>query len=141
MYKKIILSMVLIFCLAGCAITPKSDNAHDNAAQNTYIKSVFIAYYELEGFTKNNDEKTFKKEISKAFKELANKAVKLAQGKGANKIAHKFNDKVEEIVSNVEAVLPADVTASQKRFFAIKLLERDDKIVENMKKRRANELF
>ena len=67
------------------------------------------------------------------IKELANKAVKLAQGKGANKIAHKFNDKVEEIVSNVEAVLPADVTASQKRFFAIKLLERDDKIVENMK--------
>ena len=73
MYKKIILSMVLIFCLAGCAITPKSDNVHDNASQNTYIKSVFIAYYELEGFTKNNDEKTFKKEISKAFKELANK--------------------------------------------------------------------
>lgn len=65
--------MVLIFCLAGCAITPKSDNVHVNASQNTYIKSVFIAYYELEGFTKNNDEKTFKKEISKAFKELANK--------------------------------------------------------------------
>ena len=73
MYKKIILSIVLIFCLAGCAITPKSDNVQDNASQNTYIKSVFIAYYELEGFTKNNDEKTFKKEISKAFKELANK--------------------------------------------------------------------
>ena len=65
--------MILIFCLAGCAITPKSDIVHDNASQNTYIKSVFIAYYELEGFTKNNDEKTFKKEISKAFKELANK--------------------------------------------------------------------
>ena len=60
--------MVLIFCLAGCAITPKSDNVLNNASQNTYIKSVFIAYYELEGFTKNNDEKTFKKEISKAFK-------------------------------------------------------------------------
>ena len=52
MYKKIILSMVLIFCLAGCAITPKSDNVHDNASQNTYIKSVFIAYYELEGSKK-----------------------------------------------------------------------------------------
>ena len=73
MYKKIILSMILIFCLAGCAITPKSDNVHDDASKNTYIKSLFIAYYELEGFTKNNDEKTFKKEISKAFKELANK--------------------------------------------------------------------
>ena len=67
------------------------------------------------------------------IKDLANKAVKLAQGKGANKIAHKFNDKVEEVVTNVEAELPADVTTNQKRFFAIKLLERDDKIVENMK--------
>ena len=67
------------------------------------------------------------------IKELANKAVKLAQGKKANKIAHKFNDKVEEVVTNVEAELPADIKTSQKRFFAIKLLERDDKIVENMK--------
>ena len=67
------------------------------------------------------------------IKDLANKAVKLAQSKEANKIAHKFNDKVEEVVTNVEAVLPADVTTNQKRFFAIKLLERDDKIVENMK--------
>ena len=67
------------------------------------------------------------------IKDLANKAVKLAQDKKANKIAHKFNDKVEEVVTNVEAVLPADVTTNQKRFFAIKLLERDDKIVENMK--------
>ena len=67
------------------------------------------------------------------IKDLANKAVKLAQGKGANKIAHKFNDKVEEVVTNVEAELPADITTNQKRFFAIKLLERDDKIVENMK--------
>ncbi len=67
------------------------------------------------------------------IKDLANKAVKLAQGKGANKIAHKFNDKVEEVVANVEEKLPVDVTASQKRFFAIKLLERDDKIAENMK--------
>lgn len=67
------------------------------------------------------------------IKDLANKAVKLAQSKEANKIAHKFNDKVEEVVTNVESALPADVTTNQKRFFAIKLLERDDKIVENMK--------
>ena len=74
MYKKIILSIVLIFCLAGCTLAPKNHNVQDNAAQNTYIKSVFIAYYELEGFTKNNDEKAFKKEISKAFKELSEKS-------------------------------------------------------------------
>ena len=50
--------MVLIFLFGRCAITPKSDNVHDNASQNTYIKSVFIAYYEL-WVHKNNDEKTF----------------------------------------------------------------------------------
>lgn len=75
MYKKIILSMVLIFYLAGCAITPKSDNVHDNASKNTYIKSVFIAYYELEAFTKNNDEKTFKKKYQKPLRNLQIKAL------------------------------------------------------------------
>ena len=73
MYKKIILSIILIFCLAGCTFVPKNNNQEKTLAENTYIKSVFIAYYELEGFTKNNDEKTFKKEISKAFKKLTNK--------------------------------------------------------------------
>ena len=75
MYKKIILSMFLIFCLAGCAITPKSDNVHDNASQNTYIKSVFIAYYELEGFTKTMMKKLLKKKYQKPLKNLQIKAL------------------------------------------------------------------
>ncbi len=74
MYKKIILSLFLVFCLVGCTSSISNDNfADNNTAQNTYVKSVFIAYYELEGFTKNNDEKEFKKSISKAFKELSSK--------------------------------------------------------------------
>lgn len=40
---------------------------------------------------------------------------------------------VELAISNVEAMLEADVKKEQKRFFAIKLLERDDKISEQMK--------
>lgn len=73
MYKKIILSIIMIFCLAGCASLPKSDSNNKVTTQNAYVKSVFITYYELESFTKNNEEKAFKKEISKAFKELSNK--------------------------------------------------------------------
>ena len=65
--KKLFYQWFLFFVWHGCAITPKSDNVHNNASQNTYIKSVFIAYYELEGFTKNNDEKTFKKENIKSL--------------------------------------------------------------------------
>ena len=67
------------------------------------------------------------------IKELANKAVKLAESKKENKIAHKFNEKVETIIDETEALLSSEVPDAQKRFFAIKLLEKDDKISENLK--------
>ena len=67
------------------------------------------------------------------IKELANKAVKLAESKKGNKIAHKFNEKVETIIDETEALLSSEVPDAQKRFFAIKLLEKDDKISENLK--------
>uniref|UniRef100_UPI004025F017 family 10 glycosylhydrolase n=1 Tax=Eubacterium sp. TaxID=142586 RepID=UPI004025F017 len=74
MYKKIILSIFLVFCLAGCTFTADNSKINENADnQNTYVKSVFIAYYELSEFTKNSDKKSFTKSISKAFKELSNK--------------------------------------------------------------------
>jgi len=69
----------------------------------------------------------------KGIKELANKAVKLAESKQENKIAHKFNEKVETIIDETEALLSSEVPDAQKRFFAIKLLEKDDKISENLK--------
>lgn len=46
---------------------------------------------------------------------------------------HEFAADVELAISNVEAMLGPDVEEAQKRFFAIKLLERDDKIGEQMK--------
>ena len=67
------------------------------------------------------------------IKELANKAVKLAESKKENKIAHKFNEKVETIIDETEALLSSEVPDAQKRFFAIKLLEKYDKISENLK--------
>lgn len=62
------------FCLAGCTFTADNSKINENTDnQNTYVKSVFIAYYELSEFTKNSDKKSFTKSISKAFKELSNK--------------------------------------------------------------------
>ena len=44
-----------------------------------------------------------------------------------------MNEKVETIIDETEALLSSEVPDAQKRFFAIKLLEKDDKISENLK--------
>ena len=67
--------------------------------------------------------------ISKA----AEKAVALAQKKTANARVHEFDAVVEKAVEDVENRLDSGVPQEQKRFFAIKLLEKDDKIQEQMK--------
>lgn len=68
------------------------------------------------------------------IKEAAEKAVALAKAKKAAEPKHEFCAKAEEIISAVEARLEGIVPEEQKRFFAIKLLEKDDKIQEQMKK-------
>ena len=57
----------------------------------------------------------------------------LAQQKGAVTPVHEFSKEVEDVIHEVEAKLGSSVDEAQKRFFAIKLLERDDKIGEQMK--------
>lgn len=46
---------------------------------------------------------------------------------------HEFSDEVELVIRSVEDRLGEDVKEEQKRFFAIKLIERDDKITEQMR--------
>lgn len=46
---------------------------------------------------------------------------------------HEFSDEVEFVIRSVEDRLGEDVKEEQKRFFAIKLIERDDKIIEQMR--------
>ncbi len=65
--------------------------------------------------------------------DVAEKAVALAQKKATSALAHKFSKSVESVISIVEEKIGSDITEEQKRFFAIKLLEKDDKIVELMK--------
>ena len=67
------------------------------------------------------------------IKEAAEKAVKLANARKAIEPAHEFSAKAEEIISAVESRLTGLVPAEQERFFAIKLLEKDDKIASQMK--------
>ncbi|MCH5270688.1 MAG: ferrous iron transport protein B [Lachnospiraceae bacterium] len=64
--------------------------------------------------------------------EAAEKAVKAAKKKQAVAAAHKFAPEVEAVITAVENKL-TDVSEKQRRFFAIKLLEQDDKIAEQMK--------
>lgn len=64
--------------------------------------------------------------------EAANKAVSIAQSHRKVTPVHEFCDKAEEIIGAVENKLTGAVPEEQKRFFAIKLLERDDKIIEQM---------
>ena len=64
----------------------------------------------------------------------AAQAAVVAANVGTAAKVHKFNTKVENVLESIEDKLGSDVPEEQKRFFAIKLLERDDKIAQQMKK-------
>ncbi len=66
------------------------------------------------------------------IKEAAEKAVKVAQNKKISAPVHEFQSDVESVITEVENKLGNSVPEEQKRFFAIKLLERDDKIKDQM---------
>ena len=65
------------------------------------------------------------------IKEAAEKAVKLAESRKAAVVTHEFSKEAEDIISKVEAKITG-MPEEQKRFFAIKLLEKDDKINDMM---------
>ena len=67
------------------------------------------------------------------IKEAAEKAVKLAQNKNAKPPVHTFAPEVESVLASVEDKLGSEVPQEQRRFFAIKLLEKDDKISTQLK--------
>ncbi len=62
------------------------------------------------------------------IEEAARKAIEAAQRKQAGQAVHKFAPAVESVIASVEKKLDGIVEEGQKRFFAIKLLEKDDKI-------------
>ena len=65
-------------------------------------------------------------------KKAAEKAVAAAQQKKAVDRVHAFAQDVEDAIATVEDKLGSAVAEEQKRFFAIKLLEKDSKISEQL---------
>lgn len=62
------------------------------------------------------------------IQKAAEKAVALAQKKNVSWPIHEFSEKAESVIQAVADRLGTEVPQAQKRFFAIKLLESDDKI-------------
>ena len=67
------------------------------------------------------------------IQKAAEKAISLAERKNEVTPVHEFDSKVEDAITAVGTMLGTDIPEAQKRFFAIKLLEKDDKIKEQMK--------
>ncbi|MDO4170124.1 MAG: ferrous iron transport protein B [Lachnospiraceae bacterium] len=60
------------------------------------------------------------------------KAIELANSHQSTKVVHTFDKSVEKVLDSIESKLGFSVPDEQKRFFAIKLLERDEKIGEQL---------
>ena len=66
------------------------------------------------------------------IQKAAEKAVGLASRKDATPPVHTFAPEVENVLNTIEARLGSDIPDEQKRYFAIKLLEKEDKIQDQM---------
>ena len=64
--------------------------------------------------------------------QAAEKAVQLARARKNNPPVHNFDPRVEEVLDSIEDKLGSFVPSEQRRFFAIKLLEKDDKISQQL---------
>ena len=67
------------------------------------------------------------------IKEAASRAVKHAGQKAGQESVHEFAPEVENYLNEIEGRLGYAIPEEQKRFYAIKLFERDDKIKDAMK--------
>ena len=126
-----------------------------NIERNLYLSTqlmelgipVFMAVNMVDVLQKNGD-KIYTDKLSKelgcevieisalkgtGIQKAAEKAVGLAQKKKAMTPVHAFSEDAENTIKTVENMLTGTVPEEQKRFFAIKLLEKDDKIQAQMK--------
>ena len=124
-----------------------------NLERNLYLTTqltelgipVVIAVNMMDVVRKNGDQINIKKlaeetgckavEISalkgEGIVEAANEAVKLASTK-ASAPKHSFDAKVEHALDDIESIALGSVDESQKRWFAIKLFENDEKVAEKL---------
>ena len=65
--------------------------------------------------------------------EAAEAAVKAAKNKKNTQAVHRFADDVETVISYIEDTALDSVEEDKKRWYAIKLFERDEKVMEQLK--------
>jgi len=66
------------------------------------------------------------------IKDAAAKVVEVAKSNKETQAVHEFRDDLENAITEVEDMLSGNITEGAKRFFAVKLLEKDDKIHEQL---------
>ena len=66
--------------------------------------------------------------------EAASKAAALAQAAGEFIPSHRFGREMEAVLEEIERYLDDGIAENQKRFYAVKLFERDEKIAAQMQK-------
>lgn len=64
--------------------------------------------------------------------EIAKKAAALASSGKQTPPQHTFNDVVEAALHTIADLLPADIKPEQKRWYAVKLFERDEKVLQSV---------
>ncbi|WP_167957483.1 ferrous iron transport protein B [Anaerosporobacter faecicola] len=67
------------------------------------------------------------------IQKAADRVIELAKQKQSMKLVHAFAPEVEARIEQVIDLIGNDIPEEQKRFFAIKLIEKDDKIADQMK--------
>lgn len=66
-------------------------------------------------------------------KELVNKIVQLTQNSNKKVPKEIFSPEVEKALSTIEGQLPKEIDKSQRRWYAVKLFERDEKVLQELK--------
>lgn len=66
------------------------------------------------------------------IKEAAQKAVEVANGKAAMVPQHSFSGSVEHALAHIEEAVLHDMPEEQQRWYAIKIFERDDKVIAQL---------
>ncbi len=64
--------------------------------------------------------------------EAADAAIQAAKSKVPMKPQHKFGDAVENVLTHIESELLSEIPEVQKRWYAVKIFERDEKILEQL---------
>lgn len=67
------------------------------------------------------------------LKKISDEAVNIAKSQNTQKITHKFNNEIEKALEEIENIISEKIKdENQKRWFSVKLFERDEKILNSI---------